>query len=133
MRKTKLLVFLLMLFLLTTVVVACDNDTPTENPPVVETGNIVLDKTSATMDLYETLTLTATLDSLSGDVVWSSSDETKATVVNGIVTSAFQKKSLMERVPAEIELEDGTHKAVKFIRLTDAGRAFDPDAEVESK
>ena len=53
--------------------------------------------------------------------------------VNGIVTSAFQKKSLMERVPAEIELEDGTHKAVKFIRLTDAGRAFDPDAEVESK
>ena len=33
----------------------------------------------------------------------------------------------MERVPAEIELEDGTHKAVKFIRLTDAGRAFDPD------
>lgn len=53
--------------------------------------------------------------------------------VNGIVTSAFQKKELMERVPAEIELEDGTHKAVKFIRLTDAGRAFDPDAEVESK
>lgn len=53
--------------------------------------------------------------------------------VNGIVTSAFQKKGLMERVPAEIELEDGTHKAVKFVRLTDLGRAFDPDAEVESK
>lgn len=47
--------------------------------------------------------------------------------VNGIVTSAFQKKGLMERIPAEIELADGTHKAVKFIRLTDAGRVFDPE------
>ena len=52
--------------------------------------------------------------------------------VNGIVTSAFQRKGLMERVPAEIELEDGTHKAVKFIRLTDEGRVYDPDA-VEEK
>ena len=46
--------------------------------------------------------------------------------VNGIVTSAFQKKGLMERVPAEVELEDGTHKAVKFIRLTTLGKNFDP-------
>ena len=35
----------------------------------------------------------------------------------------------MERVPAEIELADGTHKAVKFIRLTEAGKAFDVNAE----
>jgi hypothetical protein len=34
----------------------------------------------------------------------------------------------MERIPAEVELEDGSHKAVKFIRLTDAGREFDPNA-----
>ena len=53
----------------------------------------------------------------------------KVRSVNGIVTSAFQKKGLMERTPAEIELEDGTHKAIKLISLTDAGRAFDPDAE----
>lgn len=46
--------------------------------------------------------------------------------VNGIVTSAFQKKGLMVRIPAEAELEDGTHKAIKLIRLTDEGRAFDP-------
>ena len=51
--------------------------------------------------------------------------------VNGIVTAAFQKKGLMERIPAEIELEDGTHRAVKFIRLTDEGEAFDPDAKEE--
>lgn len=48
--------------------------------------------------------------------------------VNGIVTSAFQRKGLMARVPAEIELEDGSHKAVKFIVLTDEGKAFDPEA-----
>jgi len=58
--------------------------------------------------------------------------------VNGIVTSAFQRHKdadknelpLMVRVPAEIEdPETGLHKAIKFIQLTDAGRAFDPTAE----
>ena len=58
--------------------------------------------------------------------------------VNGIVTSAFQRHKdkdknevpLMVRVPAEIEdPATGLHKAIKFIQLTDAGRAFDPDAE----
>lgn len=53
--------------------------------------------------------------------------------VNGIVTSAFQKKGLMERTPAEIELEDGTHKAIKLISLTEAGKAFDPDSQAEEK
>lgn len=48
--------------------------------------------------------------------------------VIGIVTSAFQKKGLMVRTPGEVVNEDGTHKAVKFISLTDAGLAFDPDA-----
>jgi len=50
--------------------------------------------------------------------------------VNGIVTAAFQKKGLMERIPAEIETEEG-HKAVKFIKLTEAGLAFDPEATDE--
>ena len=49
--------------------------------------------------------------------------------VNGIVTSAFQRKGLMERVPAEIELEDGSHKAIKLVKLTAEGKDFDPDAE----
>lgn len=53
--------------------------------------------------------------------------------VNGIVTSAFQKKGLMERIPAEIELEDGTHKPVKFIKLTAEGESFDPDAPEPEK
>ena len=49
--------------------------------------------------------------------------------VNGIVTSAFQRKGLMERTEAEVELEDGSHKKVKFITLTAEGEAFDPEAE----
>lgn len=53
--------------------------------------------------------------------------------VNGIITSAFQKKNLMERVAAEIQLDDGTHKPVKFIRLTAEGEAFDPDAPEPEK
>ena len=49
--------------------------------------------------------------------------------VDGIFTSAIQKKGLGIRKPAEIELADGSHKAVKFLELTPAGMAFDPDAE----
>ena len=49
--------------------------------------------------------------------------------VNGIITQAFQKKGLMERIPAEMENPDGTHKAIKLIKLTEAGKQLDPDAE----
>ena len=51
--------------------------------------------------------------------------------VDGIFTSAIQRKGLGVRTPAEIELEDGTHKAVKFLSLTAEGMNFDPDADVE--
>lgn len=47
--------------------------------------------------------------------------------VNGSVTSAFCRKELMERVEAEKTMEDGSHQKVKYIRLTDLGRAFDPE------
>lgn len=50
--------------------------------------------------------------------------------VNGVVT-AFAKKGMMERIEAEIENAEGTHDKVKFIRLTDEGRAFDPEATAE--
>ena len=48
--------------------------------------------------------------------------------VDGSFTSAIQRKGLGVRIPAEIELEDGTHKAVKFLSLTADGMSFDPDA-----
>ena len=53
--------------------------------------------------------------------------------VNGIVTSAFQRKGLMERIEKEIELEDGSHKKVKFIKLTAEGEAFDPEATEDAE
>ena len=53
---------------------------------------------------------------------------TTAKSVNGTVV-ALQRKSLVERIPAEIELEDGTHKQVKFIKTTAEGANFDIDAE----
>ncbi len=58
--------------------------------------------------------------------------------VNGIVTMAFVRHKeavegedgetkkvevpLMERIPVEVELDDGTHKKIKYIKLTEAGR-----------
>ena len=62
--------------------------------------------------------------------------------VNGIVTASFQRHReeingekvivpLMERIEGELEIEqeDGSlrHEKVKFITLTDAGRAFTPE------
>ena len=52
--------------------------------------------------------------------------------VDGIFTSALQRKGLGVRTPAEIELDDGTHKQVKFLSLTPAGMSFDPDATEEA-
>ena len=51
--------------------------------------------------------------------------------VDGIFTSAIQRKNLGFREEAEIELTDGTHKKVKFLKLTDAGRAINVNAEPE--
>ena len=51
--------------------------------------------------------------------------------VEGIFTSAIQRKGLGVRTLAEIELEDGTHQQVKFLSLTPAGMAYDPTADAE--
>ena len=49
--------------------------------------------------------------------------------VDGIVTAGLiRNKGYAERIPAEIELEDGSHKQVKFIRATEAGMAYDHEA-----
>jgi DNA-binding MarR family transcriptional regulator len=52
--------------------------------------------------------------------------------VNGVVTAGLARnKGLAERVEAQIEVEgeDGpVVKTVKFIKLTDAGKAYDHDA-----
>lgn len=52
--------------------------------------------------------------------------------VDGIVTSGLQRKGYAERIPAQIEVtdEEGNtkFKDVKFIRLTEAGKAYDHEA-----
>lgn len=64
--------------------------------------------------------------------------------VNGIITGAFSrhtkavgdekvKDPLAERVEGELEIEqkDGSikHESVKFVKLTESGRSFDPEAD----
>lgn len=49
--------------------------------------------------------------------------------VDGIFTSALQRKGYGVREEAEIELADGSHQKVKYLRLTEDGLALDPDAE----
>ena len=44
--------------------------------------------------------------------------------VNGIFTSAIQRKNFGTRTLARIKLNDGTYKAVKFLSLTPAGKKF---------
>ena len=53
--------------------------------------------------------------------------------VDGIFTSAIQRKQFGVREEAEIELEDGTHKKVKFLKLTEAGRALDVNADPDAE
>lgn len=48
--------------------------------------------------------------------------------VDGIVTSGLQRKGYAERIPAEIENEDGTHRPIKLIQATEAGLAYDDAA-----
>lgn len=49
--------------------------------------------------------------------------------VDGVVTSGLiRNRNYAERIPAEIENADGTHTAVKIIKLTDAGRAYNHEA-----
>lgn len=53
--------------------------------------------------------------------------------VTGSVNS-FVRKGWAQRSDAvNVELEDGTQKAVKFISLTDEGVAVDPDAPADAQ
>jgi hypothetical protein len=50
--------------------------------------------------------------------------------VNGSFTS-FVKKDWGYREEKEIELADGSHQKIKFLRLTELGMTVDPDAPAE--
>lgn len=53
--------------------------------------------------------------------------------VDGVFTAALQRKGLGFRQEAEIEIEEGKHKTVKFLKLTDDGFALDVDAPAPEK
>lgn len=53
--------------------------------------------------------------------------------VDGVFTAALQRKDLGYRQEAEVEIEGGKHKTVKFLKLTDAGFALDVDAPAPEK
>lgn len=43
--------------------------------------------------------------------------------------NSFVKKGLGTRIEEEVEIDDGKHQTVKYLALTAAGLAFDPEAE----
>lgn len=49
--------------------------------------------------------------------------------VDGIFTSAIQRKGYGFREESEIVLADNSHQKVKFLRLTESGLTLDPDAQ----
>lgn len=56
-------------------------------PETPETPNVKLSATTLSLELYESATLTATLENSEETIVWSSSDESVAKVVDGVVTA----------------------------------------------
>lgn len=87
MKKLKYILFLL-LFLLAAVMfsfAACapgqEEETDRKQPVVT------ISSPSASLDLYESVQLTATAENTSEAIVWSSSDPSRATVENGLVTA----------------------------------------------
>ena len=70
-------------------------------------------------------------DVTAADVAAALSLEKKS--VDGIFTSAIQKKDLGIRQPAQVlDKETNRYIDVKFLKLTDAGKAFDVNAVVEA-
>lgn len=86
--------------------------TITEAAPV---PTLTLDKTTASMDLYETLTLTAVKNNIDGEVTWSSSDTSKVTVNGGVVTSLAEGK-------ATVTASAGGQSASCEITVTSSGQ-----------
>ena len=102
MKKTTKLLLLLIALLTSVMVVGCDWTKPTV-PSVTVVGEITLDKTTATMKVGEKLTLTATTKDLTGEVMWSSSDNAKATVDNGVVTALAEGEVTIKAAVGDIE------------------------------
>ena len=76
--------------------------------------------------VFEYLQKTAGEDYTAADVANTLGLEKRQ--VDGIFTSAIQRKGYGIRVPAEVENPDGTHTPIKLLRLTEEGMKLDLDA-----
>lgn len=88
--KKYLIVTLAVLLALSLGLVACKKDKTPEPEPEPEPApapTITLNQTSALLDMYESVTLTATTANTASAVVWSTSDASVASVDGGVVTA----------------------------------------------
>ena len=109
--KKNLLVLLSLIFTVMIAVVGttgCKLDTESESESVKESTSIsspestseseseslapaiptiTLSDSTLDLDLYESATITATLENVTGEIVWTSSDDSIATVDDGVVTA----------------------------------------------
>ena len=85
------LLILLCLCVFSTTLFACSNSSnkngDDDDVETNVTGSIVLDKEMITLEKREIYTLTATLNEVQGEITWSSSDSSIATVLGGKITA----------------------------------------------
>ena len=88
--KKYLVVIVAMLALLTFGLLGCKPDEPAPVDPEVPdppVATVTLSQNAAELDVYETLTLTATKENTEEAIVWSTSDGSVASVADGVVTA----------------------------------------------
>lgn len=88
----------------------------TEAPAEILVEAVELDQTELSLKVGETATLTATIfpdDATNQDVVWSSSDEAVATVVDGVVTAVAEGEALIT-----VTAVDGGSAAQCLVRVS---------------
>ena len=88
----------------------------TEAPAEIPVEAVELDQTELSLKVGETATLTATIfpdDATNQDVVWSSSDEAVATVVDGVVTAVAEGEALIT-----VTAVDGGSAAQCLVRVS---------------
>ena len=80
----------------------------------------------STKTIIKFLQANADKDMTAADVAEALGLEKKS--VDGTFTAALQRKGYGFREEAEVEVEDGKHATVKFLKLTEAGVNYDVDA-----
>lgn len=112
MKKFKVFALILacaLVFLFT----ACDNGETGEQQPQ---ASVTISTPSASLDLYDTLQLSATAENTEESIAWSSSDPSRASVENGLVTA-------LAVGTARITASAGGASAVCTVTITDSQAA----------